>query len=71
MEQFKILTDLRDYIKELQSSHGKVLARPIPDGGNPVFYRSCDVAKGTELIQGIQVGDFLFSNCKKWVLGHN
>ena len=65
MEQFKILTDLRDYIKQMESQKGKVLAHPIPDGGNPVFYRSCDVANGTELIQGVQVGDFCFSNCKK------
>ncbi|WP_370980779.1 hypothetical protein [Agaribacterium sp. ZY112] len=71
MEQFKILTDLRDYIKRLEAAEGKVLARPIPEGGSPVFYRSCDVAKGTELIHGIQVGDFFFSNCRKWVLPHS
>jgi hypothetical protein len=71
MEQFKILTDLRDYIKDLQSTQGTLLARPIPEGGSPVFYRSCDVAKGTELIQGIQIGDFCFSNCKQWVIPHN
>ncbi len=71
MEQFKILTDLRDYIKELESQKGKVLARPIPEGGSLVFYRPCDVANGTELIQGIQVGDFCFSNCKQWILPHD
>lgn len=71
MEQFKILTDLRDYIKNLESQKGKVLARPIPEGGSPIFYRSSDVAKGSELIQGIQIGDYCFSNCKKWVLPHN
>lgn len=71
MEQFKILTDLRDYIKALEAQKGKILARPIPEGGSPVFYRSCDVAQGTELIQGIQIGDFCFSNCKKWILPHD
>jgi hypothetical protein len=70
MEQFKTLTDLRDYIKVLESSKGRVLARPVPEGGSPVFYRSCDVAHGTELIQGIQIGDYCFSNCRKWVLPH-
>lgn len=71
MEQFKILTDLRDYIKEIESQKGKVLSRPIPEGANPVFYRACDVAEGTELIQGIQIGDYFFSNCKKWVIPHD
>ena len=71
MEQFKILTNLRDYIKNLESQNGKILSRPIPDGGSPVFYRPGDVAKGTELIQGIQIGDYCFSNCKKWVLPHS
>ena len=71
MEQFKILTNLRDYIKNLESQNGKILSRPIPDGGSPVFYRPSDVAKGTELIQGIQIGDYCFSNCKKWVLPHS
>ena len=71
MEQFKILTDLRDYIKNIEAQKGKILSRPIPEGGSPVFYRSSDVAKGTELIQGIQIGDYFFSNCKKWVLPHN
>lgn len=71
MEQFKILTDLRDYIKQLEAQKGKVLARPIPEGGSPVFYRSCDVAPGTELIQGIQIGDYCFSNCKQWILAHD
>jgi len=71
MEQFKILTDLRDYIKDLEKQKGKVLSRPIPEGGSPVFYSSCDVANGTELIQGIQIGDYCFSNCKKWILPHN
>lgn len=70
MEQFKILTDLRDYIKILESQRGKVLGRPTPEGGSPVFYRSCYVARGTELIQGIQIGDFCFSNCKNWILPH-
>lgn len=40
MEQFKILTDLRDYIKELESQKGKVLARPIPEGGKSSFLSS-------------------------------
>lgn len=71
VEQFKILTDFRDYIKNLESQKGKVLARPIPEGGSHVFYRPCDVAHGTELIQGIQLGDFCFSNCKKWILPHD
>ena len=71
MEQFKILTDLRDYIKTLESQQGRVLARPIPEGGSPVFYRSCDVAKGTEIIQGVQIGDFCFSNCRQWILPHD
>lgn len=71
MEQFKTLTDVRDYIKQLECSEGQVLARPVPAGANPVFYRSCDVAKGTELVFGIQVRDFCFSNCRRWVLPHN
>lgn len=71
MEQFKILTDLRDYIKEVESQKSKVLSRPIPEGASPVFYRSCDVSEGIELIQGIQVGDYLFSNCKRWILAHD
>lgn len=71
MEQFKILTDLRDYIKNLESHKGRIFARPIPEGGSPVFYRSCDVANGTELVQGIQIGDFCFSNCRKWILPHD
>ena len=71
MEQFKILTDLRDYIKQLECSEGKVLARPVPEGGNPIFYRSCDVVEGAELIFGIQVRDYCFSSCRRWVLPHN
>lgn len=71
MEQFKLLTDLRDYIKDLEKLKGKVLARPIPEGGSSVFYRSSDVAEGTELIQGIQIGDYCFSHCKKWIEPHN
>jgi hypothetical protein len=71
MEQFKILIDLRDYIKELETQHGKVLARPIPDGGSPVFYRPCDVAYGTVLIHGIQFGDYCFSNGLYWIEPHN
>ncbi|PCI46372.1 MAG: hypothetical protein COB43_14275 [Oceanospirillales bacterium] len=71
MEQFKILTDLRDYIKDLEVQKGMLLARPIHEGGSPVFYRSCDVAMGTELVQGIQIGDYCFSNCKNWVIPHD
>ena len=70
MEQFKILTDLRDYIKGLESQKGKVLARPIPEGGSPVFYKPAEAPPGRELIQGIQVCDYCFSNCRKWVLPH-
>ena len=65
MEQFKILTDLRDYIKDIESKKEKVLSRPMPEGASPVFYLKCDVSEGTELIQGIQIGDYLFSNCIK------
>lgn len=71
MEQFKILTDLRDYIKDLELLKGTLLARPIPEGGSPVFYRSCDVTEGIELVQGIQIGDFCFSNCRNWILPHD
>lgn len=71
MEQFKILTDLRDFIKQLEAEKGKVLARPIPDGGSPVFYRQSDVPAGRELVQGIQVCDYCFSSCRKWILPHN
>lgn len=71
MEQFKILTDLRDYIKKLEVERGRVLARPIPEGGSPIFYRQCDVPPGRELVQGIQICDYCFSTCKKWVLPHN
>lgn len=71
MEQFKILTDLRDYIKELETNRGRLLARPIASGASPVFYRQCDVPQGRELVQGIQVCDYCFSTCRKWVLPHN
>lgn len=71
MEQFKILTDLRDFIKNLEAENGKVLARPIPRGGSPVFYRQCDVPSGRDLVQGIQLCDYCFSSCQKWVLAHN
>jgi hypothetical protein len=71
MEQFKILTDLRDFIKTLEAERGKVLARPIPEGGSPVFYRQSDVPTGRELIHGVQICDFCFSPCKNWVLPHN
>lgn len=71
MEQFKILTDLRDYIKGLEAQKGRVLARPIPFGGSPVFYKPTEVPQGRELIQGVQVCDYCFSNCKNWVLPHD
>jgi hypothetical protein len=71
LEQFKILTDLRDYIKILESQKGRVLGRPIPNGGSPVFYRDIDVKEGAKLVQGIQVGDYCFSNCLNWVEAHN
>ncbi|WP_299587160.1 hypothetical protein [uncultured Microbulbifer sp.] len=71
MEQFKILTDLRDYIKKLAENEGTVFGRPIPEGASPVFYRQQDVPKGRELIQGIQVCDYCFSPCKAWVIPHN
>lgn len=71
MEQFKILTDLRDYIKTLEEQKGRVLARPTPNGGSPVFYRETDVREGTTLVRGIQVGDYCFSSCLNWVEPHN
>lgn len=71
MEQFKILTDLRDYIKILEDKEGKVLSRPIPNGGSPVFYRNQDVKEGTTLINGIQKGDYCFSHCLNWIEPHD
>ncbi len=32
MEQFKILTDLRDYIKKLAENEGTVFGRPLSEG---------------------------------------
>lgn len=71
MEQFKILTDLRDYIKTLESKDTRVLVRPIPDGGSPVFYRKQDVKEGATLINGIQKGDYCFSHCLNWIEPHD
>ena len=60
MEQFKILTDLRDYIKILENQKGRVLARPIPNGGSPVFYRKIDVKKEPSLFREFKLVTIAF-----------
>jgi len=70
MEQFKCINDLREYIKELEKEKGRVLSRACNDGTSRVFYRPCDTAPNDEIVQGIRVRDFCFSNCRHWVEPH-
>ena len=64
MDQFKTMSDLREYVKGL----GKFCARPTIQGEHPTLY--LDDKQG-KMIHGIREKDYLFSNCHKWVKPHD
>lgn len=62
MEQFKTLTDLRDYLSKLD----RWFARPTVSGEHPTIYLPGSTNKPT--VNGIQEGDYVFSPDKQWIL---
>lgn len=64
MEQFRIIGDIREYIKGL----GEFCARPIQRGDHPTLFM--DDSQG-RTYNNIREKDYLFSQCKQWVLPHN
>ena len=63
MEQFKSLTDLREYLKTFE----KYFARPIVEGEHPTLYLNPN-SSHKEVINGIQRDDFIFSACGNWII---
>ncbi|OUS26126.1 hypothetical protein A9Q99_19305 [Gammaproteobacteria bacterium 45_16_T64] len=62
MEQFKIMEDLRVYLKTLE----KWFARPVVKGEHPTLYLNPN-SSNKDVINGIQRDDFIFSSCGNWI----
>jgi hypothetical protein len=65
--QFRCLDDLKEVIKEYEGW----LARPTRYLSHPTLYRMRDVQDKAEIIKGIRIKDWLFSEDMAWVLPHN
>lgn len=63
MEQFRIIQDIREYIK----SYDAFCARPTQRGEHPTLYFDDNQGK---TYNNIREKDFLFSECKKWIIPH-
>ncbi|BBM00428.1 hypothetical protein [Microbulbifer sp. GL-2] len=63
MEQFRIIQDIREYVKSLEG----FFARPTMRGEHPTLYMD---DKQGKTYNNIREKDYLFSQCKQWVLPH-
>lgn len=63
MEQFRIIGDIREYIKSLDA----FFARSVQRGDHATLYMNDDQGK---TYNNIREKDYLFSACKQWVLPH-
>jgi len=66
LEQFKSLTDLREYIKNFE----RYFARPIVEGEHPTLYLNSN-SSNKEVFNGIQRDDYIFSSCGNWIIPSN
>ncbi|MBB3059269.1 hypothetical protein [Microbulbifer rhizosphaerae] len=64
MEQFRIIQDIREYVKSLDT----FFARPTTRGDHPTLYMD---DKQGKTYNNIREKDYLFSQCKNWVLPHS
>ncbi|WHI46084.1 hypothetical protein QT397_09765 [Microbulbifer sp. MKSA007] len=64
MEQFRIIQDIREYIK----SYDAFFARPTQRGEHPTLYMD---DKQGKTYNNIREKDYLFSQCKQWVIPHS
>ena len=64
MEQFRIIGDIREYIKSFDT----FCARSIQRGEHPTLYMD---DKQGKTYNNIREKDYLFSVCRQWVIPHN
>ncbi|WP_370981155.1 hypothetical protein [Agaribacterium sp. ZY112] len=63
MEQFRIIGDIREYIKSFDA----FCARSVQRGEHATLYMNDEQGK---TYNNIREKDYLFSHCKQWVLPH-
>lgn len=64
MEQFRIIGDIREYIKSFDA----FCARSVQRGEHPSLYMD---DKQGQTYNNIREKDYLFSQCRNWVIPHN